>query len=247
MQQNLHPDKRATAVRDFYETHGAAFAATRQAPWGIFELVKKALKPGDALIDVGAGNARLASILPDAVQYIGIEPSSTLRQAARPFIASRLNAEMRDGGFTVGDPAQSLPVRNAEADVVACFAVLHHIPTRRAREQAVAELARMLKPGGTAVVTVWNLRSTRFAQFKIWLAAWMRLPMIAGGEGGDVWVPWKANGENALRYVHAFTLREFRLLFDERLWKIQLCEAWGNDAPTGILKARNLVIVAERK
>ena len=229
------------AVNEFYESHGASFSATRHSAWGVMRLVLEAAAHAETVIDVGAGNARLASIVPSHIAYISIEPSSSLREASREVIANRMNAQVRAGGFP------DLPAIDGEADVVACLAVLHHVVSPAERKKAVHELARITRPGGKAIVTVWNLRHRSFFRLGIILAAWLRLPMIRGGGSGDVWIPWKAEGVKALRYVHAFTLREFKKLFDEREWKIERAEGWGADGPADIFSAKNLVIVAERK
>lgn len=246
MKQNEAADKLARSVAGFYESYGAAFSATRHAPWGVMRLVKDAAKPGDVLVDFGAGNGRLGLEIHDSVKYIAVEPSSALREAAKKILANRKNTEIREGGFSLG-AIHELPLPSRSADAVACLAVLHHVPTSEARQAAVHELARILKPGGTLVLTVWNLRSQRFFTFKNWLAAWLRLPLVKSGGAGDVWVPWKAEGADAKRYVHAFTPGELKTLFDPKTWNVERCEAWGNDGPTGILEARNLVVVAKKK
>jgi tRNA (uracil-5-)-methyltransferase TRM9 len=255
MQQKEGTDKLARSVAEFYELHGAAFSATRHAPWGVMKLVKDAAKPGDVLVDFGAGNGRLGLEIPDNVRYVAVEPSSALRQAAEKILAHRKNMEIVEGGFGVGAYGRTpeaydyapVPVADSFADVVACLAVLHHIPTREARQTAVQELARILKPGGMLVLTVWNLRSLKSFSFKNWLAAWLRLPLVQGGGAGDVWVPWKAEGVDARRYIHAFTLNELKTLFNPKVWYVDRREAWGNNGPTGILDARNLVVVAKKR
>ena len=257
MKQKEGTDKLAQSVAEFYETHGAAFSATRHSPWGVMKLVTDAIKPGDVLVDVGAGNGRLGLEIPEAVRYVAVEPSSALRRAAAKILANRKNTVIVEGGLDVGAdrcvrPGQArgpayTGIENASADVAACLAVLHHVPTEEARRAAIDELARILKPGGTLVLTVWNLRSRRFFTSKNWLAAWLRLALVKGGGAGDVWVPWKAEGADAKRYVHAFTLDELKKLFVPDVWDVERCEAWGNDGPTGILDARNLVIVAKKR
>lgn len=253
MKQNELSDKLARSVAEFYEAHGAAFSSTRHAPWGVMQLVKDAVKPGDVLVDVGAGNGRLGLEIPDSVRYVAIEPSSALRQAAAKILADRQNTEIMDGGFSVG-ATHALPLPDASADVVACLAVQHHIPAVESRRVAVAELSRILKPGGTLVLTVWNLRSPRFFRNRSWFerlkilaAAWLRLPLVGGGVGGDVWVSWKAGGADAKRYVHAFTLGELESLFDPRIWEVRICEAWNNREKSNILGAKNLVLKANKK
>lgn len=242
MKQKDQTIKIQAAVADFYETHGANFAQTRGRGWGVMKLVQEAVTSGMTLVDVGAGNGRLADAIPSDVQYIGIEPSSTLRAASTDRLTTRGNAEMRAGGFP------NLLVADAVADVTSCFAVLHHIPTRNAQRAAIAELARITKSGGIAVVTAWNLRGRRMKAWKTWLAAWLRLPMLKGGECGDVWIPWTSNGTSGQRFVHAFTLGEFKNLFSKKDWHIERAEYWAEDVSTkSALDARNLVIVAKRK
>ncbi len=242
MKQKDQTIKIQTAVAEFYETHGANFAQTRGRGWGVMKLVREAVQPGMTLVDVGAGNGRLADAVSKDVRYIGIEPSSTLRAASTDRLAARGNAEMQAGGFP------NLAMADGLSDVTACFAVLHHIPTRRAQCVAIAELARITKPGGIAVVTAWNLRGRRMKAWKTWLAAWVRLPMVNGGECGDVWIPWASNGTTGQRFVHAFTLGEFKKRFSQKDWQIEQAEYWAEDAPTAsALDARNLVIVAKRK
>jgi ubiquinone/menaquinone biosynthesis C-methylase UbiE len=47
--------------------------------------------------------------------------------------------------------AQALPFPNAHFDAVLSTVMLHHLP-RRVREQAAAEMRRVLKPGGRVLV-----------------------------------------------------------------------------------------------
>src|SRR5581483_4978025 len=49
---------------------------------------------------------------------------------------------------TQGD-ATALPYPDAGFSAVLCFTMLHHIPTVAEQDQAFAEIARVLRPGGT--------------------------------------------------------------------------------------------------
>lgn len=239
MKQNSPSIKPSEAVASFYEDHGASFASTRHAAWDVLRRVQQAVVPGDVVVDIGAGNARLATILPEDVRYVAIEPSSALRVASKKNI-SRRGTEIRAGGFP------SLPARDGESAVTACIAVLHHLaPDERA--PAFRELARITKPGGTLILTVWNLRGLRMFGLQTWLAAWFRLPLVRGGGFGDVWVPWKAEGASAKRYVHAWTLHGLKKMCDSDLWDVRECVPWGSNGPSSIFAGRNLLIVAKRK
>lgn len=233
-------DELSHAVAHFYEKHGPSFAQTRRNYWGVMKLVADRVQSGQTLLDIGAGNARLASFLTKDISYIAIEPSASLCDEARRVIETRGEGIVKQGGFP------SLPALDEEADTVACLAVLHHLPGREAHIKAIKELYRILKPGGSLVLTVWNLRSRRFFHVRTWLASWLRLPLVKGGECGDVWMPWKADGAIAPRYVHAFSLRELRSLFGKE-WDIKLCSPWGLSTPANIFNAVNLVIIAIKK
>ncbi len=246
MRENAETHKLAQSVADFYEEFGAAFSSTRHAPWGVMKLVKDAVKPGDVLVDFGAGNGRLGLEISSDVKFIAVEPSFSLREEAKRILTDRPNTEIFAGGFGVQAP-RAAPVLSTSADVIACLAVLHHIPTKTAQRAAIQELAELLKPGGALVLTVWNLRHRVFFRNKTWLAAWLRWPLVKGGEPGDVWIPWKAQGANAQRFNHAFTLHELRSLFDPKIWDIKICQGWGDESQVRILDAKNLVVLARRK
>ncbi len=236
---NHNPSPISEAVSEFYEKHGTAFAATRGAPWGVMSLVRERVKGGEVLIDVGAGNGRLATVLPPNVRYIGLEPSASLRAASSFVLAPHPHAEMQEGAL----PA--LPVAEGAADVVACIAVFHHLSPEE-RHVSVQELARILRPGGTLVLTVWNLHHLPAKSWPVFLASWFRLPLVRGGNLGDTWIPWRAEGAEAQRYVHAFTKRELRQLFSGPEWEIERIEGWKQDASSPIWSATNLVAVIRR-
>ena len=230
--------KISRSISDFYEKYGSDFSTTRRYPWGVMKLLEAYIKPGMTLVDVGAGNARLAGLVPDPVFYFAVEPSSTLREQALKNVSDRLNCQVASGALP------TLPLDDNQSDLTACFAVLHHVPGTEKRLLSIIELARITKPGGRLILTVWNLRSRRFFTLKNWLAAWLRLPLIPGGGFGDVMVPWK---NQATRYVHCFTKREMKRLFNPKIWEIEKLEYWGNDGPERVLNARNLVLVARKK
>jgi SAM-dependent methyltransferase len=62
----------------------------------------------------------------------------------------RLRVELGNGAVTVtqGDATQ-LPYPDGQFSSVACFTMVHHIPTVAEQDRAFAEVARVLRPGGT--------------------------------------------------------------------------------------------------
>ena len=123
---------------------------------------------GARCVEIGTGRRGLGSRA--AVRYLGAEevlafdlhPASVGRAA----IAT---ADLRDRvDVRVGD-ATALPVPDASADLVLSFHALHHIVDWRA---AVAEAARVVRPGGQVALTEMT---SRFVDAP-WLRAVSRHP-----------------------------------------------------------------------
>jgi len=94
--------------------------------------------------------------------------------------------------LTVAD-AVHLPFSNATFDWIIAIATYHHIQDKSQRQQAFKELKRVLKPGGEALITVWNRWQPSF-----WL------------KGKDIEMPWRLKGENVFRYYYLFSYNELR-------------------------------------
>jgi ubiquinone/menaquinone biosynthesis C-methylase UbiE len=107
--------------------------------------------PGDSplrVLDVGCGTGQSRRIYANRSgrggYYAGLDLSLS---------ALRLARQRSDGGWLQAD-ALRLPFRAASFDLVAFSSVLHHVPDRRA---ALAEAARVLRPGGWAFAFDPNL------------------------------------------------------------------------------------------
>jgi SAM-dependent methyltransferase len=76
-----------------------------------------------------------------------------LKSVAAMFAAMREAGEVPQGGQAraVAGDATAMPLPDASVDVVIAAEVLEHIPVDQA---AIAEIARVLRPGGLAAVTV---------------------------------------------------------------------------------------------
>jgi 2-polyprenyl-6-hydroxyphenyl methylase/3-demethylubiquinone-9 3-methyltransferase len=94
-----------------------------------------------SLLDVGSGGGYLAEAFARlGCRVSGIDLSERSARAA--------NVHARSSGLEIGYQAgagTALPFKDESFDVVACCDVLEHIPNW---EQAIAEFARVLKPGG---------------------------------------------------------------------------------------------------
>jgi arsenite methyltransferase len=78
------------------------------------------------------------------------------------------------------EDAQKMSFPDASFDVIVSLACLHNIYNARGRAQACAEIARVLKPGGTAVISDFRHMAEYVASFaKAGLAA-RKLPLTFG-------------------------------------------------------------------
>jgi len=68
--------------------------------------------------------------------------------------------------------ALELPLRDSVADTLYLLAVIHHIPGRECRCQALREAHRALKPGGSLIVTAWSPEPKALEREKsvVWLS-----------------------------------------------------------------------------
>jgi SAM-dependent methyltransferase len=105
-------------------------------------ICEELLDPGALVVDVGCGLGVGARFVPPGQRYVGLDLSPMSVERARHLVP---DAEFRLGSMP------SLPVADREADLAVCLEVFEHLPDDAA---AVAELARIVRPGGYALVSV---------------------------------------------------------------------------------------------
>jgi ubiquinone biosynthesis O-methyltransferase len=110
-------------------------------------------KPEEVILDGGCGNARdLIQLAPHGCKCVGIDFSPNMVEEAKKELATRniQRVELEVGDLT------NLRFCDKTFDKVFASEVLEHVPDYR---KAVSEMARVLKPGGTLVVTTPNRHS----------------------------------------------------------------------------------------
>jgi len=113
----------------------------------ICELVREHL-PCEAFLDAGCGDGRYLAALDTELptRRAGIDISERILETAR----ARVEADFRQGNL------ESLPYEDGAFDLVLCSQVIEHALDA---EAAAAELARVLRPGGTLVISTDNARN----------------------------------------------------------------------------------------
>jgi ArsR family transcriptional regulator len=142
-------EARAERSRSFFESVGPEWDALRK----VFHddllrarAVTRLVPPGLRVADVGTGTGILALELARlGCRVVAVDHSERMLEAAR----AKLEAEgAEDVELRLGE-ASRLPLADAEVDACVAHMVLHYLPSPA---EALAEMTRVLRPGGTLVV-----------------------------------------------------------------------------------------------
>ena len=182
----------------------AAFSRTRgYLPKDLVEL-QRYIVAGEKVLDLGCGNGRFSALFEPA-DYLGADASAELIKIAQE--------KYPDKQFGVVEPLK-LPFPDGSFDKVFCLAVIHHLPSTAYRRQFLAEIKRVLKPGGKLILTSWYLLHQPKTWGKLVKLAFLKL----GGKNrldlGDMLVPFSTGGGEVLaqRYLHVFSVTGLRRL-----------------------------------
>jgi len=108
--------------------------------WALLGLIDPALTAGD----LGCGTGQLSETLaPHVHRVVAVDASTEMLTAARARLAEFPNVDVRQGEL------EALPLQTGELDAALLSLVLHYSPDPA---RALAEVARVLRPGGRALV-----------------------------------------------------------------------------------------------
>ncbi len=156
--QNPHtqPDKPErvrsmfAAIAPSYDLNNRLHSLWRDQAWRRYAIRQARVQPGDTALDIACGTGDLCELLAKspAARVIGIDLTSEMLDVARkrqarlaPELAAKITYQQGD--------AQSLPLDTASFDVLTiAFGIRNVLDPRR----ALAEFARVLKPGGRLVI-----------------------------------------------------------------------------------------------
>jgi demethylmenaquinone methyltransferase/2-methoxy-6-polyprenyl-1,4-benzoquinol methylase len=130
-----------------------------------------ALRDGVRVLDLATGTADLALLIArstPASLVVGVDPSLEMRRLAREKIRAaglQDQIELRDGR------AERLAFENASFDAVCMAFGIRNVPDRR---RALAEILRVLRPGGTAAL----LELTEPQSGLLWPLAWLHVHTV---------------------------------------------------------------------
>ena len=216
------------SVQQFYDTVGTHFSRTRSKTyeggtqnWPVTDVYLKRLWESQSVLDVGCGNGRLVSGLPNGVKYTGFDFSKTLlAEAKKQFPGQR---------FLYGDVLdKSIWEKLGTYDAVFCVAVLHHIPERQQQVAMLKHIRKHLAPKGFFYLTVWNLWQEKYVQYHLGEKNWAQVPYL-----------------DRERFCVAFDVQSLTDVLSEAGWKIdELFYADYHGKKSDVIHGQNLVAVA---
>lgn len=126
------------------------------------EMVTRYLPPGGRLLDLGCGSGRAVLALERAgYRVTGLDLSLEMLAAGRSLSAAMVLA---------GANLLSLPFVDQSFDgLLMFFGALQHLPGRAARQRALAEMARVTRPGGRLILGLDNI-APGLSCYAYWLA-----------------------------------------------------------------------------
>jgi ArsR family transcriptional regulator len=140
--------RRQSASQQFFESSAGQWDKLRAELFGRASYLRAfpaLLDSRWVIADLGCGTGEVAAaVAPFVAKVIAVDRSGEMLQAARRRLRDVPNTDVRRGDL------EALPLERAEADAATLMLVLHHVPDPGA---ALAEAARVLKPGGRVLVT----------------------------------------------------------------------------------------------
>lgn len=186
------------STRENYNRIAQTFSRTRDyLPDDLLEL-KKYIKRGEKVLDLGCGNGRFSELFKD-IDYEGCDNSGELIQIAKKRYKGKkfFNCDIFELNF------------KNKYDKIFCLAVFHHIPTEKLRLKALENIYNAIKPGGFLVLTSWNLQDHNYEKPGYF-------------EKGDFLYPFKDSktGERVERFIHKYEPEEITELIKKANFQI---------------------------
>lgn len=181
--------------------------------WPEIKTFAKLVFPNGKVLDVGCGNGRVFEVLKEKkVDYLGIDFSEGLVEEAKK--------RYPKAKFKVRDITKKETWRgfSNQFDFIFCLAVLHHLPSKKLRNEVIKKLRNSLKDNGRAFVTVWNLWQPKYLKHHFSLQSIKLKWQLKNVK--VLYIPYKLSqgrGEpkRVNRFVYPFTLKELKKLFEE--------------------------------
>ena len=135
-------------LEETYKQRFLGMEATRSAVWQVLckEYFQKFVRPGDTVLDVGAGYCEFINNI-EAAQKYALDLNPTTTEKANPGITVLME-----------DLSRAWSLKSESIDVAFSSNFFEHLPTKEVLLHCFQEMHRLLKPGGTLIAMGPNIR-----------------------------------------------------------------------------------------
>jgi SAM-dependent methyltransferase len=162
------------------------WAGGAEAIDGLLATVGAELRESDVVVDIGCGVGRLTRVLAERTTHvIGVDVSSEM--LAR---AAELNPQLGNVSWVHGDGRHLTGVPDAGADVCVSHVVFQHLPHAALTLGYVAEMGRVLRPGGWAAFQVSTDPSVHRPEGTAWRLHWRLAAALRRGPRAQEHPAW---------------------------------------------------------
>ena len=178
-----------TTNRDAFDDIAASWYNVRHWPLLHAELAEVATRWNSGrLINLGCGHGPDFLPMRDKFDLVGVDFSRQMLLQGRKYAKRRhISADTIQGDLI------ALPFGDCSFDYAIAVASYHHVEGKAARQQAFADLLRVLRPGGEVFLSVWNHLQPRF-----WFGS------------KDQQIPFRVGERTLNRYYHMYDYWELR-------------------------------------
>jgi tRNA (uracil-5-)-methyltransferase TRM9 len=218
--------------RQFYQTFALQFSQTRQRIQpGVRQLVDR-IPNHVRILDLGCGNGFLWQYLYNQGYrgpYVGIDSSADLLKIARADIPLQAKVKPQFLEIDLSNPSWKQELVNGCTshkefpsppvfDFILAFAVLHHIPGQKLRQELLRNIKSLLSSDGKFIHSEWQFQNNPRIRGRI--QPWEKIGLDESQlDEGDYLIDWR-HGGIGLRYVHLLTEVELTRLAEELNFRI---------------------------
>jgi tRNA (uracil-5-)-methyltransferase TRM9 len=184
---------------DTWDRIADSFHQSRQFTWDFCIKFISSIRKESRCVDLGCGNGRhLIPLSQHCYRSIGFDISRNLLNIT---LFNLKQNNIHNCSIVQGDLC-SLPFQSNSIDNIIYIAALHNIKGKQNRIQSLHEVHRILKPKGSALISVWSKNQERFDNIKSLTDK--------NSEPGDIIIHWRQHNLNVPRFYHLYEKNEFK-------------------------------------
>ena len=189
-----------------YDSIAQDYANKRCRPGEKMKLALPYLAKGMRILDLGCAHGRFYELIPQGVNYIGLDISKNLLIIARK--------KYPKAKFIYGDMTnEKVWQKLGKFDAIFSFASFHHLMNKKDQAKVLGYFHQSLKDKGLLMIVVWNLWQKKYQPYH-------------QGNKKRLQIPWHlSDGKKIVKSIprecYAFTQEELKNLLGNQRFKIE--------------------------